>query len=208
MPSIEDANALSPSAYRQRYLPASLDKVADEQHWNVKFESSSTISSADFDTCFSLIADSSSKAYATSSTGWSPPKKRKEMKLPDLRYLLLSPNTESQIKGFLSFMMTYEDGHEVVYCYELHLVPEVHGKGLGRHLMSLMEGAGERVGVEKSMLTVFTKNQSALGFYSKLGYSKDEYSPEPRKLRNGTVKDPGYAILSKPLTGVERKEAR
>ncbi|KAL8954343.1 MAG: hypothetical protein Q9183_007182 [Haloplaca sp. 2 TL-2023] len=207
MPRIEDANALSLSTYQQRYLPASLDKVADEQHWNVKFESSSTISSIDFDTCLSLIANSSSKAYATSSTGWSPAKKRKEMKLPDLHYLLLSPNTKSQIQGFLSFMMTYEDGHEVVYCYELHLVPSLHGKGLGRHLMSLMEGAGMKVGVEKSMLTVFTENQSALAFYSKLGYSKDEYSPEPRKLRNGAVKDPGYVILSKPLRGMEAEEA-
>ncbi|KAL8869112.1 MAG: hypothetical protein Q9174_004516 [Haloplaca sp. 1 TL-2023] len=207
MPRIEDANALSLSAYRQRYLPACLDKSSDEEDWNITFESSFTISSTELDACFSLIANSSSEAYATSSTGWSPAKKRKEMKLPDLRYLLLCSQSKLQIQGFLSFMLTYEDGHEVVYCYELHLDPALQGKGLGRHLMSLMEGAGQKSGVEKSMLTVFIDNQSALGFYSRLGYSKDEYSPEPKKLRNGTVKEPDYVILSKPLIGGEAKEA-
>ncbi|KAL8684783.1 MAG: hypothetical protein Q9224_006135, partial [Gallowayella concinna] len=124
--------------------------------------------------------------------------KRKEMKLPDLRYLLLTDST-ALVQGFLSFMLTYEDGHEVIYCYEIHLSPPVQRRGLGMYLMGLMEDVGKRAGVEKSMLTVFVENQAARNFYEKLGYSEDEYSPQPRKMRHGTVKMPTYVILSKSM---------
>lgn len=101
------------------------------------------------------------------------------------------------IAGFLSFMITEEDGHEVVYCYELHLQPGLQGKGVGRRMMELMEMIGERVGVEKAMLTVFRSNQRAVKAYGSWGYGVDEFSPEARKLRDGTVKEPSYVILSK-----------
>lgn len=212
MPGIEDANRLTLAAYREKFLPTSLDQITvgttPQQCWNITLESSSTISAHDLDTCFDLIASSSSKAYAASSIGWSPSKKRKETKLPDLRYLLLSNTKDpsSPTQGFLSFMLTYEDGYEVVYCYELHLAPSIHRQGLGKHLMGIMEGVGRKAGVEKSMLTVFVENQAALRFYEKLGYSKDDFSPEPRKMRNGTVKEPTYIILSKSLQGAAGAE--
>ncbi|KAI4267325.1 MAG: hypothetical protein L6R38_008302 [Xanthoria sp. 2 TBL-2021] len=202
MPRIEDANGLPLTTYRATFLPTRLDSNAPnaiaQGPYSISFESSSTITAVDFEACFDLIASSSANAYATSSIGWSPVNKRKEMKLPDLRYLLLKDATK-QIHGFLSSMLTYEDGREVVYCYELHLSPAVQRQGLGKHLMSLMETIGMNAEVEKSMLTVFVENDTALKFYGGLGYSKDDYSPEPRKMRNGTVKMPTYVILSKSL---------
>ncbi|KAL8686998.1 MAG: hypothetical protein Q9218_006708 [Villophora microphyllina] len=207
MPRIEDANKASLASYREMFLPSSLNPGSTsgkpQPAYNVRFESSSTITSRDLDACFDLLASSSANAYAVSSIGWSPAKKRKEMKLLDLRYLLLellaTDDNDESISGFLSFMLTYEDGYEVVYCYEVHLATHLQGQGIGRHLMGLMEVAGTRAGVEKSMLTVFVENQAAMRFYTKLGYSEDEYSPEPRKLRNGTTKMPTYVILSKSL---------
>lgn len=202
MPRIEDANGLPLTTYLATFLPTRLDPIPPnaiaQEPYSISFESSSTITAVDFEACFDLIASSSANAYAASSIGWSPVNKCKEMKLPDLRYLLLKDAT-NQIHGFLSFMLTYEDGREVVYCYELHLSPAVQRQGLGKHLMSLMETVGMNAEVEKSMLTVFAENDTALKFYEGLGYSKDDYSPEPRKLRNGTVKMPTYTILSKSL---------
>ena len=125
------------------------------------------------------------------------------MRLPDLRYLLVKPRasttTAAGVEAFLSFMITYEDGHEVVYCYEIHVSAHLQGCGLGKHLMGIMEDVGRKVRVEKGMLTVFLENEGALRFYEKLGYVEDEYSPRPRKLRNGIVKKPDYVILSKAL---------
>lgn len=172
-----------------------------------------SIPDADFEACFGLIELTSSNAYGGSSVGWSPLKKRKEMKLPDMRYLIaregsrtVNPNlngssapTQGQILGFLSFMVTYEDGKEVIYCYEIHMSPMAQGLGLGKQLMLILEDIGRRVGLEKAMLTVFKSNTKALRFYDRLGFVVDEYSPQPRKLRNGTVKEADYLILSKRL---------
>ncbi|KAI4160246.1 MAG: hypothetical protein L6R39_000241 [Caloplaca ligustica] len=201
MPRVEDANSLPLAAYRAKFLPASLKSISAAENippsYHITLESSSTISTKDFDQCFDLVASTSANAYAASSIGWSTVKKRKEMKLPDLRYLLV--HQDACVEGFLSFMLTYEDGHETVYCYELHIDARLQKQGIGKHLMSLMEHIGSSAGVKKSMLTVFVENGAALRFYEKLGYTEDAYSPEPRKLRNGTVKMPTYKILSKSL---------
>lgn len=183
--------------------------------------SAATISPADLEACLDLVELTSSQAYAVSGAGWSRAKKRKEMKLPDMKYLIVrgagrpteketnqsaaadqanEPDTNrADVLGFLSFMVTYEDGKEVIYCYEIHLAPAARGHGLGRLLMSRMEQIGRSVGLEKAMLTVFKSNDAARRFYQKGGYVVDEYSPQPRRLRNGTVKEFDYEILSKSL---------
>lgn len=124
------------------------------------------------------------------------------MRLPDLRYLLVrsaASTPADKVEAFLSFMITYEDGHEVIYCYEVHLSEHLQGCGLGKQLMGIVEDVGREVGVEKAMLTVFLENEGAVKFYERLGYGEDDYSPRPRKLRNGVVKKPDYIILSKAL---------
>lgn len=166
---------------------------------------------------------SSFNDYAGSGMGWSPVKKRKEMRLPDMRYLILrgrgrkgegrgsgteTNGNDGDVAGFLSFMVTYEDGKEVIYCYEVHLAPSAQGMGLGKDLMMRYEEIGKRVGLEKAMLTVFKSNTKALRFYEKMGYVVDEFSPPPRMLRNGTVKEPDYLILSKGLKGPNEKGDR
>ena len=110
-----------------------------------------------------------------------------------------------RVGGFMSFMLTYEDGFEVVYCYEVHLAEALRGKGLGKQLMRILEGVGEQAGVQKVMLTVLCANEGAREFYERLGYEEDEYSPGPRVLRGGVVKEADYQILSKPLQEVVRR---
>ena len=122
-----------------------------------------------------------------------------------MRYLLVKAAVDNEVvregvEGFVSFMLTYEDGYEVIYCYEIHLKPLLRGNGVGKQLIGMMEEVGRKAGVAKAMLTVFVENEGALKFYEKLGYEEDEFSPGPRKLRNGVVKNPTYIILSKALT--------
>jgi N-alpha-acetyltransferase 40 len=160
--------------------------------------------------CIDLIEATSLGHYRGSETGWSRSKKLREMRHPALKYLLLllplppPPPTPLErdaaskvVEGFLSFMITEEDGREVIYCYELHLQPRLRGKGVGKRMMELMEMIGARVGVEKAMLTVFRSNERAIRAYRKWVYEIDEFSPEPRTLRDDTVKEASYVILSK-----------
>lgn len=149
--------------------------------------------------------------------GWHPMKKKKEMKLLDLKYLLIRPSpptssspssTEAKpIQGFLSFMPTHEDSISCLYIYEIHLAPELRGSGLGRYLIGLMEGIAELVGVEKVMLTCFVRNKGARGFYGKFGYVVEEVV-EGRKLRGGKrdeVDESGYLIMGKDIGGDGKK---
>ncbi|MCJ1242028.1 hypothetical protein MMC14_010035 [Varicellaria rhodocarpa] len=207
MPRIEAANSLDIQAFKDIYFQEggpdqrfehAFSKIS--KIYTITLEFSSTMSRLDLDACFTLIASTSASAYSSSSIGWSASKKRKEMRLPDLRYLLIKESATSLPEGFLSFMLTYEDGHEVIYCYEIHLSAHLQRCGLGKHMVAMMEDVGSKVAIEKAMLSVFVKNQAAMSFYDTMGYQIDEFSPEPRTLRNGRVKEPDYVILSKVLS--------
>jgi len=66
--------------------------------------------------------------------------------------------------------------------------------------MGYLQTIGSRIPeVRKVMLTVFTRNERGVKFYEKLGYEKDEFSPLPRVLRNGTEVEEDYLILSKAV---------
>lgn len=200
---IETANALSLPDLTDKYhlpkFPQPFEHPSLPRPRLISLVSSSAISAADRNACFALVHVTSAEDYAASSIGWHPARKRREMQLPDLRYLLVKHADNATLEAFCSFMLTYEDGHEVVYCYEIHMDEGLRAKGLGRQLVEYMEDVGWKVGVKKSMLTVFVANVSARKFYNGLGYVVDENSPEERRLRNGVVKQPDYVILSKPL---------
>ncbi|RAL15940.1 N-terminal L-serine N(alpha)-acetyltransferase NAT4 [Aspergillus homomorphus CBS 101889] len=188
------------------------EKQEQKQTYALDLYTAASLPARVFEQCFALIEETSATAYRASSIGWSPPKKRSEMRLPDMKYLVLrrassggeggadsgpEADAEADVLGFLSFMVTYEDGFEVVYCYEVHLAAAMQRQGLGAQLMRVFLRIGERVGMQKAMLTVFRANGAAIRFYERLGFRVDESSPRPRRLRNGTVKDPDYRILSR-----------
>ncbi|KAL4878411.1 acyl-CoA N-acyltransferase [Aspergillus karnatakaensis] len=237
LPLVERTNALSLEEFVTTYIPTSEihfqtggrapqpqetgDLSADtaNQTYTISVYSASTIPDKELDSCLNLIELTSSAAYKASSSGWSPTEKRKEMKLPDMKYMILRRDAESpkssgvtqntsgdksgdkveEFAGFIEFMVTYEDGYEVLYCYEIHLTPEARGQRLGEELMGRFERIGQRIGLDKAMLTVFKSNSRAITFYKRVGFEEDENSPQPRKLRNGAVKEVDYMIMSKSL---------
>ncbi|KAI9894924.1 MAG: hypothetical protein M1814_000144 [Vezdaea aestivalis] len=219
---VEDFNSLSDddiinSYMRLRNNPIGqrFELLSDVENGRLSLSLPKQLSELDFNACFSIIESTSRDTYKASSVGWSASKKRKEMKLPDMRYLLL--NVSGHVVAFLSFMVTFEDGIEVIYCYELHVDSNWRDRGIGKVLMDVMEGVGIAAGVKKAMLTVFMDNEGGRRFYRRHGYSftksfgrmvltsgsrryrTDDFSPTERVLRNGTVKQPSYIILSKML---------
>jgi RimJ/RimL family protein N-acetyltransferase len=72
--------------------------------------------------------------------------------------------------------------------------------GLGTALMKLLDEIGARIPeTVKVMLTCFTSNIRGVKFYENLGFAKDEFSPPPKILRNGTKVETEYVILSKVI---------
>jgi ribosomal protein S18 acetylase RimI-like enzyme len=201
---VELGNSLSLREYIERFLPEVSKGLKFEspklaKPYVITLELSSSISPADLEDCYKLLTETSKADYETAAMGWHPRKKLREMRLPDLRYLMVKPEPDAPLEGFASFMLTYEDGNEVVYLYEVHLQESLRGTGLGKKLMSLVESAGRSAGMSKAMLTVFRNNTSARAFYEALRYAVDEYSPEPKVLRGGVIKQPDYDILFKSL---------
>lgn len=217
---VETVNSLNHSEFTERYLDSDdVTRTSEEVSHKtgrkivVDFIYSQTLKSSIKDVleaCFNLIEQSSAADYAASEVKWSPASKRKEMVLPDMRYLVLTEELQQEnwtllseqkpdrsVLGFVSFMTTYEDGIEVLYVYEIHLCDDLRGQGVGTLLMIMVEEIGRKIGLEKCMLTVFKSNKKAVAWYERCGYSLDDFSPGPRVLRNGTIKQPTYLILSK-----------
>ncbi|KAA8913030.1 acyl-CoA N-acyltransferase [Sphaerosporella brunnea] len=170
---------------------------------SITLHTTSTIPAHTFTACFELVAKNMMAMYKRSSMGWSAPAKRREMMMPAMRFLVMSipagEDAEEEVLGFASFMVTQEEGEEVIYCYELQLAESVRGVGHGARLMQVLEGFGKNVGLAKAMLTVFAENTGAMRFYRRAGYDIDKISPKPRVLRSGEVRDPSYYIFSKAI---------
>ncbi|TRX91454.1 hypothetical protein FHL15_007678 [Xylaria flabelliformis] len=186
------------NAKRKRAMTDPIDKVNEKN--DEKFIQEHLRPSADLDACYNLIEETSRPDYEASSTfDWKPVKKMAEMKSPELRYILVK-NSEGDVRGFTSLMPTYEEGEPVVYCYEIHLKPELRGTGLGRLLMSFLESvAAHTPPIKKVMLTCFLTNRKALAFYKSMGFVQDPISPVPKKLRYGREFIPDYVIMSKSV---------
>ncbi|KLJ12240.1 hypothetical protein EMPG_12697 [Blastomyces silverae] len=245
---VESVNALPLEEFMNRYIPPRIrdfsisvpcktPTITDQERYDtytIEIHSSSSIPKTDLESCFLLVKLTSSEMYKHSTTGWSPVKKKNEMKLLDMRYMLLvrsttpgspqpppptttksechkildkrarTPQTGGrELGGFLSFMVTYEDEIEVLYCYEIHLAPELQHRGLGKMLLGYYEEIGRNIGLQKTMLTVFKANGPAIRFYERLGYGEDEFSPKPMKLRNGHIREYDYMILSKVIDNTQ-----
>jgi N-alpha-acetyltransferase 40 len=209
---VESANKLNIRDLFEQYCPKAaweaICEKAQAADLDIATADAGSLTSEQLNACLDLVELTSAEDYQNSETGWSRSKKRREMKLPEMRYiLLLGPGAvqslpASELAGFVSFMITYEDGYEVVYVYEIHFAPASQGKGFGRSLMDVVAATGSSVGLEKAMLTVFKSNSRATDWYLKLGYSMDEFSPAARRLRGGVLKEPTYTILAKRLNAV------
>ncbi|KAH6657911.1 acyl-CoA N-acyltransferase [Truncatella angustata] len=170
-----------------------------QEECTITLAQAANMSLQDLKSCLALIEESSKAHYEASSGGWNPRKKLTEMKEPEMRYIVVK-NAAGDIRGFTSLMPTYEEREPVIYCYEIHLKPEMRGTGLGRHLMGFQESVAKHIQtVEKVMLTCFVKNTDAFEFYKRLGFGIDPISPEPRQLRHGKELAPNYVIMSKKV---------
>jgi ribosomal protein S18 acetylase RimI-like enzyme len=154
---------------------------------------------ADIEWMLNAVEENVGESYRQSSLGWSRRDKRKELMELDSRYILLL--LDSVKVGFCMYQLSTEESvdHDtdipVLYCYELHLLPQVRGQGHGKRLMQTMEAIGRQHNMLKVMLTTFKANTTAIAFYNSIGYSIDGISPS----RYVPSNDYDYEILSKVL---------
>ncbi|VUC29663.1 unnamed protein product [Clonostachys rosea] len=204
---LEIANGKTDAEFIEEYMCPSENWTqwvhpTSEKKYTLNLRGVARLTDEELETCYNLIEKTSGEDYRNSSSGWHPVAKRKEMRSPGLRYILIQAdlgegNDDSGIRGFMSIMPTVENAEPVVYVYEVHLETELQGTRLGRLLMEYVRVIAENIpSVEKVMLTCFVSNERARRFYGKMGFDLDESSPRDRKLRGGKVVTSDYVILS------------
>jgi ribosomal protein S18 acetylase RimI-like enzyme len=72
--------------------------------------------------------------------------------------------------GTLWFAKKQERGKISAFVYDINLLPESRGKGLGRELMGLLEAETRRLGFERIGLHVFGYNKRAIHLYEDCGF--------------------------------------
>ncbi|GJC84325.1 N-alpha-acetyltransferase 40 [Colletotrichum liriopes] len=221
---IEAANRKSDEQFIKDHLQQSPDWTSwthpkSNEPYALSLKSSSALAQHELQACFDLIEYTSGADYRASKDGWKPSSKLKEMRSLDLRYILVKAAAAAdgngddgekasgeRICGFTSLMPTFEEGEAVVYCYEIHLMEELRGTGMGRKLMDHLVKVAESIPIiEKVMLTCFLANANARAFYERLGFERDAISPVERKLRFGKVFVPDYLIMSRRVRGGSKR---
>lgn len=134
-------------------------------------------------------------SYKNSSWGWNRTKKKRELGLRGMQYIVAYNKDDGGPAAFCSFIKTSEMDKDnrkrhVLYCYELQVHKKFQGLGLGTMLLQLLEDrAKSLLNDPLVMLTCFAVNQKALCFYNKHNYHIDAISPT----------DQDYIIMSKSL---------
>lgn len=152
----------------------------------------------DLQWAFELMKTSVKEFYISGGWGWKDRDKWEELTHESAWMLMARLKGSGTPCGFVDFRFDLDDNVEVLYCYEIHLMPESRSKGLGKFLMQILELLAHRTKMKKVVLTAFKENERSLRFFAdKLNYEEDETSPgfcDP--LNSGLY---SYTILSKPL---------
>jgi hypothetical protein len=96
------------------------------EKYNINLVDANRMSAVDMRACFKLIEETSRADYEKSTSKWRPENKAKEMKSAGMRYIMVK-SAGGVVRGFTSLMPTVELGSRVVYCYEIHLKPDMRG---------------------------------------------------------------------------------
>ena len=147
---------------------------------------------------FDMLRDNMRDHYIAAHWGWDDGAKQRELFDPEARYIVVY-DADKPV-AYLHYRFVYEAKWIALYIYELQVLPEYQGYGIGKHLMRLSELAAMKHSMTFVMLTVFAGNTSALKFYKqRMKYVVSELSP------SRTQPQCPYQILWKIVSPAERK---
>ncbi|XP_039757460.1 N-alpha-acetyltransferase 40 [Pararge aegeria] len=135
------------------------------------------------------------KLYETCVWGWNKERKVEEMS-DDAAWYLIARDNNKKLQAFSHFRFDMDFGEPVLYCYEVQIEEGERRRGLGQHLMRVLERLAQATHMRCVRLTALTHNPSAAAFFKACGYSIDETSPSKEDSAH-------YEILSKATDNTE-----
>jgi len=120
-----------------------------------------------------------------------------QAKLPGMVTGVALDIKKSKVIAMIAFKDHIEDDErKSCYLYEIQVHPDYRNQKLGQEMMSIYLRIADESDYDCCMLTVLTKNDKAIKFYTKNGFNVDEFTPDV-----GDAKDHGeevdYLIMSR-----------
>ncbi|UYQ92868.1 GNAT family N-acetyltransferase [Chitinophaga horti] len=91
----------------------------------------------------------------------------KQMK--ELGHVFLLAKFNNETVGFASYELNYK-GEPNIKLHKIYILPEMHGKKIGQHLVNEVAGIGRAAGQTGLLLNV-NRHNNAVGFYERVGFS-------------------------------------
>ena len=131
---------------------------------------------------FERVKENMEELYDEAGYGWDDTDKFNELSEDGTRFLV-ARNAEGEKVAFAHFRFTVQGdvvdqmrGDCVLMVHDLHVIEACQRKGLGRHLMTLMEMVARKTNMARLSLMVMTPDENTKAFLSKL--KKGAFAPD------------------------------
>ncbi|EGV60734.1 hypothetical protein CANTEDRAFT_111433 [Yamadazyma tenuis ATCC 10573] len=169
----------------------------------LRVEAAHQLTASDLAPFLSLIGTTIGTLYCQNNGQHWKQEKIVEMKETGLVYVAYMLG--DRIIGFISIMLVVDCGEKALYLYEIHIDPDFQDNKLGSKLMGKLHQLSlhldaqedDELSSKRTSLTVFSANEKALKWYSKLGYHRSPDSPKDRRLRSGKLVKPTYYLMTR-----------
>eukprot|EP01036_Dinobryon_divergens_P026790 gene26790-35477_t len=172
-------------------------------------------STRDINKCFDLCKDNMEERYDASGYGWDDEDKLRELTEPGARFLLVrewpveGDSEVGELVGFVHFRFTVLGevidsmvGQPCLHIYDIHLEDDIQRKGLGKHLLTVLELIGRREKMAMLSLAVqlnddFTEKwvlKSLRGFEEDLSLQEHGFDAEMEGFRVFSKTFPAQAV--------------
>ncbi|KAI0094735.1 acyl-CoA N-acyltransferase [Irpex rosettiformis] len=188
---VKQANEAT-AAQLARDLPSTV--CLKDTNFNAELKRTPQLSSEERRVIWDIIDTNMRDLASGSSMGWDVQEKKNELFDPvTSRFIVVrcsepSPDNVDIIKAFVMFK----------FDYEVQVAESWRRYGIGRFLVDQIIQIARRFKMQKVLLTVLKANKGASRFYTSMGFSKDETSPDyvPEGATDEDVEPCDYDIMS------------
>mmetsp|Transcript_2436 Transcript_2436/g.2555 ORF Transcript_2436/g.2555 Transcript_2436/m.2555 type:complete len:356 (+) Transcript_2436:117-1184(+) len=179
---------------------------------NIEF--SAKLSRADANWAFDLTKLHMEDIYENSGYGWDDEDKMRELTEQGARFLLVrEASTEGSPGGLVAFahfrftvqgeVMDMMAGEPCLYLWDLQVIKPCQRKGLGRHMITLLELIARREKMSFLSVPIQNNDFKSMDWISKIRGFKADY--ELTYLVGFDAETEGFTVMSKNLTFVSRR---
>ncbi|RYG67960.1 N-acetyltransferase [archaeon] len=162
-----------------------LEYTINDAQYSISF--ATYLSDDDLDWAFEITKEHMFAIYDACGFGWDNDDKMEELTEKGARFLVVR-DSRRNIQGFVHFRFTVQGevldqmaGETCLYVMDIHLSSELQRKGLGKHMLVLLELMARREKMSRVSLPVFNGDNLTVAWLGKTG--------------RGFVNDESYAEL-------------